>query len=709
MRLNSFIHFRNCSSSASQPFFSIATHTQLTASSPCFSSLIHQCTPTKNLSDLKIVHTHLVKNGFCHLSLGHKLIDSYLKCGSMSDARRLLDEMPEPHIVSWNSVISAYASQNRSGEAVELYGRMVSEGVLPDEYTFSSVFRAFSRLGVVLEARRAHGLAVVLGLETSNVFVGSALVDMYAKLGEMRDARSVCDRVWDQDVVLLTALIVGYAQKGEDVEALEVFSDMVRKGIRPNEFTFSSTLVSCANFGDAKVGESVHGLMIKLGYVSAVASQTSLLTMYSKFGMVKESSRAFNALENPNKITWTSLIVGLIQNGKEETSLLKFRKMMRSSAKPNSFTLSSVVCACSRLAMLDTGRQIHALATKYGLDWRNYVGTALIDMYGKCGTPDQARSVFDALVEADLVSMNSMIYSYALNGCGGEALDLFYTMRDLTSLELNDMTFLGVLLACNNSGLVEEGQRIFTYLREKTDIKVSSGHYACMVDLLGRSGRLVEAEMLVNQVKNPDAVLWRTLLSACRIHRAVKMAERVWTKVLELAPGDEGTHILLSNLYASTSNWSQVIAMKSTMRDMRLKKGPAMSWVEIDREVHTFMAGDFSHPESEKILGKLGELIRKAKSLGYIPDTSFVLQDMDEDKKETSLYYHSERLAIAFALWRTSDKTTCIRVLKNLRVCGDCHTWIKFVTVAVGREIIARDSKRFHHFKNGSCSCGDYW
>lgn len=704
-----FAHYKNCSS-ASRCFSSTTSlGSQLTEPPLFFSSLIQQCTASNNLSDLKILQTHLIKNGLCHLSLGHKLMDSYLKCGSVSEARRLFDEMPERHVVTWNSMISAYASRNRSREAVDLFERMVSEGVFPDEYTFSGLFRAFSGLGVVLEARRAHGRAVILGLETSNAFVGSALVDMYAKLGEMKDARSVCDRVLDQDVVLLTALIVGYAQKGEDLMALKVFSDMIRKGIRPNEFTFSSTLVSCANLGDAKVGQAVHGLMTRYGNVSAVASQTSLLTMYSKLGMVEESLRVFNALENPNLVTWTSLITGLILNGKEETSLLKFQEMMRSPTDPNSFTFSSIIRACSRLTVLDTGKQIHALSTKYGLDRGSYVGTALIDMYGKCGAPDLAKLVFNALVKADLVSMNSMLFSYAINGLGREALKLFYLMRDSSSLELNDMTFLSVLLACSNSGLVEEGQRIFTYLRERSDIKLNSDHYACMVDLLGRSGRLDEAEMLLNQVENPDVVLWRTLLSACRIHREVKMAERVRSKILELSPGDEGTHILLSNLYASTSNWDKFIEMKGMMKDMRVKKDPAMSWVEIDQEVHTFMAGDFSHLRSEDILRKLEELTTKAKNLGYIPDTSFVLQDMDEAKKERSLYYHSERLAIAFALWRTSNKTACIRVFKNLRVCGDCHAWIKFVTSAVGREITARDSKRFHHFKNGACSCGDYW
>ncbi|XP_030474989.1 pentatricopeptide repeat-containing protein At5g65570 [Syzygium oleosum] len=673
-----------------------------------YSSLLGRCAETRCLLDVRKVQTQLVKTALCPTLLGHKLIDAYLKCGSVGDARGLFDEMPERHVITWNSMIASYIKQRRSEEAIELYERMMSEGVFPDEYTFSSVFKAFSDLGLAAGGRRAHGLAVVLGLEVSNVFVGSALVDMYAKFGKMSDAQLVADRVTEQDVVLLTALIVGYVQHGEDFKAREVFSDMIRKGVKPNEFTLASTLIGCANSADLKSGKLIHACIVKTGFDHAIASQTSLLTMYSKCGIIDDSFKVFNDLANPNLVTWTSLIVGLVQNGREEIALLKFREMLQNSVNPNSFTLSSVLRACSSLAMLETGKQIHAVLTKHGLVRNAYAGVALIDLYGKCGMAEMARSVFDRLIDIDMVSMNSMIYSYAVNGLGREALGLYNRMKDL-KLEQNQVTFVAVLLACSNAGLVEEGRQIFSYLRDSCETELTRDHYACMVDLLGRSGRLEEAEMLVTQINNPDLVVWRTLLSACRVHGDVKIAERAMKKVLELVPGDEGTHVLLSNLYASTCNWSQLIEMKSTMREMKLKKNPAMSWVEVDREVHTFMAGDLSHLGSKEILDTLEELIEKVRNLGYVPDTRYVLQDLDEEKKETSLYFHSEKLALAFALSRAKNKINSVRILKNLRVCGDCHTWMKYVSVAVGREIIARDSKRYHHMKDGQCSCRDYW
>ncbi|KAF5738041.1 pentatricopeptide repeat-containing protein [Tripterygium wilfordii] len=674
-----------------------------------YSPLIRRYTERKSTFHIKAIQNHMITSGVPLLILGDKLIDAYLKCGDILDARKLFDGLPKKHIVIWNAMIASYITHRKAKEAIGIYERMLLDGVFPDEYTFSSIFKAFSDPCLVREGgRRAHGLSVVLGLEVSNVFVGSALVDMYAKYGKMRDARLVADRVVEKDVVLMTALIVGYSQLGEDIKALEAFCEMIDDGIMANEYTFASILITCGNSGDLNNGKSIHGLIVRLGFESAVAPQTSLLTMYSRCGLIDDCLRTFKLLANPNQVTWTSLITSLVQNGREEMALTKFRKMIREAISPNSFTLSSVLRACSSLAMLEEGKQVHAFVTKYGLDTNKYAGAAIIDLYGKCGSTDMARLAFDALIEFDVVSVNSMIYSYAQNGFGHEALQLFDKMKDL-GIRPNNVSILSVLLACTNAGLVEEGCQIFASIKKDSNVELTKEHYACMVDLLGRSGRLEEAEILINQVRDPDVVLWRTLLSVCRIHGKVEMAEKAVEKVLQVAPEDDGTHVLLSNLYASTGKWSQFVKMKSTMREMRLKKSPAMSWVDVGREVHTFMAGDFSHPRSREILVTLEELVEKVKILGYIPDTRFVLRDMDEEKKESSLYYHSEKLAIAFAIWKTTDQITKIRIFKNLRVCGDCHNWIKFVSKVVGREIIARDAKRFHHFKGGLCSCGDYW
>ncbi|EOA12984.1 hypothetical protein CARUB_v10025969mg [Capsella rubella] len=671
-----------------------------------FSWLLRQCIDGRSITGLKKIQTQMLKSGFPVEISGSKLVDASLKCGEIGYARQLFDGMRERHIVTWNSLIAYFIKHRRSKEAVEMYRLMITNNVLPDEYTLSSVFKAFSDLGLEKEARRSHGLAVILGLEVANVFVGSALVDMYVKFGKTREAKLVLDRVEEKDVVLITALIVGYSQKGEDTEAVKAFQSMLGEKVQPNEYTFASVLISCGNLKDIGNGKLIHGLIIKSGFESVLASQTSLLTMYLRCSLVDDSLRVFKCIEYPNQVTWTSLISGLVQNGREEMALSVFRNMMRDSIKPNSFTLSSALRGCSNLAMFEEGRQIHSIVSKYGFDKDKYAGSGLIDLYGKCGCSDMARLVFDTLSEVDIISLNTMIYSYAQNGFGHEAIELFERMIHL-GLRPNDVTVLSVLLACNNSGLVEEGCAFFDSFR-KDKIMLTNDHYACMVDMLGRAGRLEEAEMLITEVINPDLVLWRTLLSACKIHRKVELAEHITRKVLEIAPGDEGTLILMSNLYASTGKWNKVIEMKSVMKEMRLKKNPAMSWVEVDRETHTFMAGDlFLHPNSKEILETLEDLIRMAKDLGYVEDKSCVFQDMEETAKERALHQHSEKLAIAFSVWRNVGGN--IRILKNLRVCVDCHSWIKIVSRVINREIICRDSKRFHHFRDGSCSCGDYW
>ncbi|AES95969.2 PPR containing plant-like protein, putative [Medicago truncatula] len=487
-------------------------------------------------------------------------------------------------------------------------------------------------MGVLREGQKAHGLAVVLGFEVSDGFVATGIVDMYTKFGKMKDAQFVFDRVLDKDVVLFTALIVGYNQHGLDGEALEVFEEMVGRRVKPNEYTLASVLVSCGNLGDLVNGKLIHGLVVKSGLESVIASQTSLLTMYSKCSMVEDSIKVFNQLSYASHVTCTSFIVGLVQNGREEVALSMFREMIRCSISPNHFTYlvffmlervdqmeesqvkrgrgrpkktiretirkdleptplsgirlvccccCSILHACSSLAMLEAGEKIHAVTVKLG--GNKYVDAALIHLYGKCGNVEKARSVFDSLTELDVVSINTMIYAYAQNGFGHEALELFKRLKKL-GLEPNVVTFISILLACNNAGLVEEGCQIFSLIRNNHSIELTRDHYTCMIDLLGRAKRFEEAAMLIEEGENPDVVQWRTLLNACKIHGEVEMAEKFMRKMLNQAPRDGETHILLTNIYASAGKWDNVIEMKSAGRDLRLKKSPAMSWlISIER------------------------------------------------------------------------------------------------------------------------------
>ncbi|PKU81838.1 pentatricopeptide repeat-containing protein At5g65570 [Dendrobium catenatum] len=680
------------------------------ANSNFYITLLNQCAAEKSITQTRRVQLHMKQTGFPHLSLGNKLISAYLSSGSVDDARNVFDDMPQPHVVSWSSMISSYIRQERPQEAVALYKRMMIENLVPDEFTFSSIFRAFSDLRLFNGGRAAHGQSVVFGLQAGNVYVSSSLVDFYAQFGRLGEARIVYDSVKAKDVVLSTALIVGHTKNGEDRQAILVFGEMLNSYIQANDFTFASVLIACGNLKDLTSGRLIHGAILKSGFGSWIAPQTSLLSMYSKCGLIEDSLKVFNGILNPNNVAWTAIIGCLLHSHREEEALSMFRSMILNSvAPPNAFTLSTTLSVCSSLALFEQGMLIHAYALKSGLAENRFVISALVDTYGKCGHVGMARMVFDSLYAPDLVSLNSLINGYGQSGNGEEAVRLFDMTKRL-GIEPNDVTYVNVLSACSNSGMLEEGRRVFSLMFTDHSPGPSNDHYACMVGLLGRSGRLEEAEELLSKVQKPDKVLWRTLLGACKIHGKLEMAKWAARKVLELDPGDEGTYILLSNIYASLGKWKEVINIKCLVREMGFKKDPAVSWIYVNKKIHTFMAGDQSHPDGELIYKELEELIEKTKGLGYVPDTSFVLQQMEEFEMERSLFYHSEKLAVAFGVLSSRGKTcNTITIFKNLRVCGDCHNWIKLVSKVIGKEIIARDAKRFHNCRDGLCSCGDYW
>ncbi|KAG6520076.1 pentatricopeptide repeat-containing protein At5g65570-like [Zingiber officinale] len=674
-----------------------------------YAALLRRCASERSLQDAHRIHCHMTMSGIPPLSLGNKLIDVYLKCGAIHDARQVFDAIPKPHIVSWNAMLSSYVRSQRSHEALSLYKRMLAEGVAPDEFTFSTVYKAFTDLDLVALGAAAHAHLIVSGVDATNPFVGSSLVDMYAKSGRLADARMVYDRVHNKDVILATALVVGYSHNGEHGDAIKLFQEMIKERIFPNDFTFASILIACGNMEDLRKGLYVHGVMVKMGFKLGCSSHTSLLTMYSRCGLIDDALKVFHTVPNPNTITWTSIIGCLVCNHREEVALSMFGNMLSQSFRPNAFTLSTALRACSALALFEQGKLVHALAIKVGFDSSQFVCAALIDTYGKCGQIAKARIIFDDLPELDVASSNCMINVYALNGHGVEALRIFEMMK-VQGLKPNDATFVGVLSSCSNAGLLDEGRQVFSFITNHYDKGPSIDHYGCMVDLLGRAGKLEEAEGLLTKIKNPDKVLWRSLLSACKIHGRLDLAKRVARNILELDAGDNGTYILMSNIYASLGQWEEVMRMKSTIRRIKVKKDPAMSWIELDREFHSFMAGDMDHPKAKEIYTELEKLITRTKELGYVPNTKYVLQEMDEVEKERSLYCHSEKLAVAFGVMNSHGKChKPITIFKNLRVCGDCHSWIKLVSIVVGKQIIARDSKRFHHFKDGLCSCNDYW
>lgn len=512
---------------------------------------------------------------------------------------------------------------------------------------------------------------------------------------------------------------------------------------RGDYFTYPFVLKSVADLELVRIGKCIHLSSMKAGLVFDLYVATSLIDMYVKCGELGDACKLFdempvrdvsswNALisgymkdgavdlaqelfdEMPTKniVSWTSMISGYTQNGLAANALQLFDKMSRrdSELKPNWVTIMSVLPACAHSSALEQGRRIHRLAREEGLDTHPSVQTALVGMYAKCGSLADAEVCFNRIKPSsrNLVAWNSMISAYASHGRGMDAVRTFDCMIQ-AGVRPDSITFTGLLSGCSHSGLVNVGLRYFDSMSLEYSIERRHEHYACVVDLLGRAGRLVEAYELISGMPMPaGASAWGSLLAAGRCQRNLEISELAAKKLFVLEPENSGNYAILSNMYAEAGMWDEVKSLRALQKSQHVKKNPGCSWIEIDGKSYLFLGGDALYPQTQQIYLLLKELPEKMKAAGYVPDTSCSLHDVSEEEKEYSLTTHSEKLAVAFGLLNTSPGTV-LRVTKNLRICGDCHTAMKFVSKIYKRAIVVRDVNRFHHFEDGKCSCGDYW
>jgi pentatricopeptide repeat protein len=656
----------------------------------------------------KQVHAHSLKSVINpEVVMLNNLVNMYTKCGLLENARQVFDEMLERNIVSWTILIMAYAQDGVGEEALKLFGQMQREGIKMDQLIFSSVLKACTDIGDLQSGKQIFALIIKIGFGL-NVSVGNALVTLHAKCGSIEDACKVFDGMPDRNIVSWTAMLSGYAQNGLEEEAVSLFSEMLLASVKPNHFTFATVLQACAGKGCVEQAKKVHAHTIVTGFESHVTVGNALVSVYAKCGCIEDACKVFNEIPERNIVSWNSMIGGYTQHGDGENAFRLFCQMQQEGTKPDEFTLASVLSVCATLAVLEQGKFVHAYIIKSGFERNVAVVNALLTMYAKCGSIADAHRVFEKISERNVVSWTAMIAGYSQHGNGKKALEIFRKMQSV-GVKPNYITFVAVLSACSNEGLVGESWHFFHCMTRDYGIKPGVEHYACMVDLLGRAGLLHEAEDFIKRMPvEPSALVWRNLLGACRIHGNVEMGKYTAARILEQEPYDVATYVMLSNIYAAAGRWDEVAEVRKLMKDRGVRKDLGQSWVEIKNKMHMFASRDRLHPQSEEIYAKLEELTEQIKKEGYVPNTHCVLHDVKEEHKEPILFHHSERLAIAFGLINTSAETP-IRIVKNLRACDDCHTAIKFISQSVGREVVMRDANRFHHFKNGKCSCGDYW
>lgn len=507
--------------------------------------------------------------------------------------------------------------------------------------------------------------------------------------------------------------MAGYVGLGQPDMALYLFHQMKTTFVMPNEFTFSTLINACSILAKLEIGRRIHALVEVFGYRSDLVVSSSLIDMYGKCNCVNEARLIFDIMCVRNVVSWTSMITAYSQNGQGHLALQLLREFNHFRLeKPNHFMLCSAVSACASLGRLGSGKITHGVVVRLGHDANDVIASALVDMYAKCGCVSYSDKVFRRISNPSVVPYTSMIVGAAKYGLGTLSLRLFQEMID-RSIKPNGITFVGVLHACSHSGLIDKGLELFNCMNEKHGVIPDARHYTCIVDMLGRVGRIDEAHQLAKSVQvgsEDEALLWGTLLSASRLHGRVDIALEASNRVIESNQQVAAAYVILSNTYASAGDWENVHNLRSEMKRTGVFKEPGSSWIEIKESTYLFHARDTSnYSQRKEILSLLRELEGRMKERGHVGvTTGLVFVDVEEEAKEEIVSLHSEKLALAFGLLNTSKGIT-IRIMKNLRMCMDCHEAFKVISDIVEREFIVRDLNRFHHFKNGSCTCGDFW
>lgn len=696
---------------------SVVREGNVVGESSAYLTLLQECIHKNSLSEAQEIHAHIVKTGTHQdMFIMTFLVNVYAKCGRMESARKVFDNLPKRNVVSWTSLMSGYVYNSQAELAIGVFGEMLEVGGFPTNYTLAIVLNACSSLSKFEFAKQLHGY--IIKYQTAcDTSIGNALCSLYSKNGVLHSAIKAFQMIDQKNVISWTSAISACGDNGHSAAGVDLFIQMIYDGVEPNEFTLTSVLSLCCVMRALDVGSQVHTLSIKLGYGSSVPVMNSIMYLYLKSGLVREAKMLFDAMDNISLVTWNAMIAGHAQMmGIAEDSVSAhcsgiqaleiFKRLNQSGLKPDLFTYSSVLTVCSSLAALDQGEQVHAQTIKSGFLSDVVVGTALVNMYSKCGSIHRASKAFVEMPTRTLISWTSMITSFAQHGQSRQALQLFEEMNFI-GVKPNKITFVGILAACSHAGMVEEALAYFKMMKSKYKIKPVMDHYACLIDMFVRLGRLDEAFDLVKEMEfEPNEVIWSLLIAGCRSHGKLDLGFYAAEKLLSLNPRDSEMCFLLLNMYMSAGRWKDVSRVRKMMKAEKIGKLKDWSWISIKEKVYSFKADDPRHAAGE-VKQLLEDLHERAKTLGYELQTCLEVMNDEGEGTTASNVHHSEKLAVAFGLLNTS-KGAAIRVNKSISMCGDCHNFLKFISISTARRIIIRDSKRLHRFDNGKCSCGDF-
>ncbi|KAL3034399.1 hypothetical protein AAZX31_02G192000 [Glycine max] len=608
------------------------------------------------------LHAHAVVDGF----------DSNLFVASALVDLKVFDKIPERDTVLWNTLITGLVRNCSYDDSVQGFKDMVARGVRLESITLATV-----KVGMGIQC-----LALKLGFHFDD-YVLTGLISVFLKCGDVDTARLLFGMIRKPDLVSYNAMISGLS-----------CNELLVSGQRVSSSTMVGLIPVSSPFGHLHLACCIQGFCVKSGTVLHPSVSTALTTIYSRLNEIDLARQLFDeSLEKP-VAAWNALISGYTQNGLTEMAISLFQEMMATEFTLNPVMITSILSASAQLGALSFGKTVHQLIKSKNLEQNIYVLTALIDMYAKCGNISEAWQLFDLTSEKNTVTWNTRIFGYGLHGYGHEALKLFNEMLHL-GFQPSSVTFLSVLYACSHAGLVRERDEIFHAMVNKYKIEPLAEHYACMVDILGRAGQLEKAlEFIRRMPVEPGPAVWGTLLGACMIHKDTNLACVASERLFELDPGNVGYYVLLSNIYSVERNFPKAASVREVVKKINLSKTPGCTVIEVNGTPNIFVCGDRSHSQTTAIYAKLEELTGKMREMGYQSETVTALHDVEEEEKELMFNVHSEKLAIAFGLITTEP---------------DCHAATKFISKITERVIVVRDANRFHHFKDGICSCGDYW
>ncbi|KAJ0989798.1 hypothetical protein J5N97_008154 [Dioscorea zingiberensis] len=577
----------------------------------------------KNCAD--VLYGLLVKYGSEYVNDMFVVSSAILMLSELSDvaaARQVFDLAVEKNVEVWNSMIGAYVQNDHYEDALDLFTQVLELGTIKaDAVSFVTSLMAVSQLQNAILGQQMHAHLIKKYSSKMPLILCNALIVMYSRCGSVQLAFELFHQMPERDIVSWNTMISTFVQNGLDFEGLLLVYEMQKEGHLVDSVTITALLSAASNLGNPRIGRETHGYLMRHG-IHCAGMESYLIDMYAKSGSVETARRLFDGchLDERDQVIWNAMIAGYVQREQKEEAMSVFRMMLEEKQTPNSVTLSSVLPACNLVGGVQAGKQMHGFAIRRYLDTNVFVGSALVDMYSKCGGINFAEGVFHKMAEKNTVTYTTMLSGLGHHGLGERALALFQSMKD-SGIKPDAITFVAVISACSYSGLVDEGLSIFESMKE-FGIEATAEHYCCVVDLLGRAGRVEQAYEFVQSLGDSGDVvgIWGSLFAACKVHGKFELGKLVSERLFQIKQNNDvvtGYHVLLSNVYAAEGKWQNANNVRKEMRERGLRKEPGSSWIEVGDATHRFMSRDQRHPENEQICSLLEELTSEMKLSGY--------------------------------------------------------------------------------------------